>query len=128
MGLKERRLVDDAKREHIPAYEAKARAACGADVKMEIDWATFEDDATALEGLQSGLFTCCHALERVCKDDIGKSAVKERLKAFRIINVKDRAAIGFDCTDGIVTARLLDGGAASVGYAPDIARVIEAAL
>jgi hypothetical protein len=127
-GLEEKRLIEQAKTTHIPSYEKKMAETCGFNVKVDVDWNTFETDKKALEGLASGLHTGWVALKEICKDDIGKDAAKAKIKSFRLVNAKTKAEMSLRFDDGVITAALAEGGAASVGHSLTLARTISAGL
>ena len=61
---------------------------CGRAVPYEVDWASLENDAQALNFLDN---LSCHrlnmALRVICQDEMGKEAVRDGLKQVRLKNV-----------------------------------------
>jgi hypothetical protein len=62
---------------------------CGAPIPYDVDWASIQDDAGALNFIDN---VSCHrlnmALRMICQDEMGKEAVREGLKVVKLKNVK----------------------------------------
>jgi hypothetical protein len=103
MGLNERRRVKELQDTTLPGRVREIEEICGKAIPYEVDWASISEDAEALNFLDNA---SCHrlnmALRVICADAMGKEAVREGLKAIRLVNVKDKAAMKLAFTDGIL--------------------------
>ena len=92
MGLPERRKVKELQDITLPERSREIAEICGQAVPYEVDWASIENDAQALNFLDN---LSCHrlnmALRVICQDDMGRDAVREGLKLVRLRNVADPA-------------------------------------
>jgi len=98
MGLNERRKIKELQDVTFPARVKEIEEICGAPIPYEVDWESLADDAEGLNFIDN---ISCHrlnmALRVICRDDMGKQAVREGLKLVKLKNVKDQALkqIGF---------------------------------
>ncbi len=67
------------------SLEKRAKTACGATVHFEASGAT----AKTARGYAHELSRAARALERVCKDDIGKSAVTKNVRTVRVTSASE---------------------------------------
>ncbi|CAN5454854.1 hypothetical protein BH20ACI1_BH20ACI1_16240 [soil metagenome] len=79
----------------FPKYEKIITDNCdGAKVKYEVDFASFGDDYDALLRVPSmGLNESSYGIQRFCyytNDNIGKDAVKSKIKTVRLKNITDK--------------------------------------
>ncbi len=92
MGLQERRKIQELSQEVLPQRSQEIADICGTAVPYEVDWASLEHDAQALNFLDN---TACHrlnmALRMICIDDLGRQAVAGGLRLVRLRNVADPA-------------------------------------
>ncbi len=92
MGLPERRKVKELQDITLPERSREIAEICGQVVPYEVDWASIENDAQALNFLDN---VSCHrlnmALRMICQDDMGREAVREGLKLVRLRNVAEPA-------------------------------------
>ncbi len=92
MGLPERRKVKELQDITLPERSREIAEICGQAVPYEVDWASIENDAPALNFLDN---LSCHrlnmALRVICQDDMGREAVREGLKRVRLRNVAEPA-------------------------------------
>ena len=92
MGLPERRKVKELQDITLPERSREIAEICGQAVPYEVDWASIENDAQALNFLDN---LSCHrlnmALRVICQDDMGKAAVRDGLKLVRLKNVAEPA-------------------------------------
>lgn len=99
MGLAEKRKVKELQETVLPGRVKEIEEICGKGIPYDIDWASLAED---LEGLNFVDNISCHrlnmALRDICKDDLGKEAVRDGLKSVKLTNVKDKAAkkLAFD--------------------------------
>lgn len=92
MGLQERRMIEALKTQTLPERSREIEEICGRAIAYEVDWASLEHDAQALNFLDN---LSCHrlnmALRTICIDDMGREAVREGLKLVRLRNVAEAA-------------------------------------
>ncbi len=88
MGLPERRKIKELQDITLPERSREIAEICGRAVSYEVDWASLENDAQALNFLDN---LSCHrlnmALRVICQDEMGKEAVRDGLKQVRLKNV-----------------------------------------
>jgi hypothetical protein len=88
MGLQERRKIKELQDTVLPERSREIADICGVPIPYEVDWASLENDALALNFLDN---LSCHrlnmALRTICIDDMGRQAVSESLKKVRLQNV-----------------------------------------
>ncbi len=109
MGLAEKRAVQDFQNNKFDGWKKQICAAAGFEPKFQIAWETMAQDGYAHlfeEGFQKIYFQpLVNAFTEVCKDQMGKDAVKTSLKEIRICNksghYSPRPAINFE--NGILT-------------------------
>jgi hypothetical protein len=103
MGLQERRKVQELQQTTLPERSKEIEEICGAPILYEVDWASIENDATALNFLDN---LSCHrlnmALRTICIDDMGKEAVRDGLKLIRLRNVSDVAHLHLVFANGVL--------------------------
>ncbi len=105
MGLAEQRQIKEHTENTIPKIQKQVEQACGAVIPIEIDWDSFTKDPTSLSwlGTTSGLYVIGDALEGICTDDLGKTAVKNGVKKVRVKNVGDVADEKVEFAKGTLT-------------------------
>ena len=106
MTLAERRIVKDFETDRFPALRTRVEEAAGFPVPMEVQW-----DTLAVPG-ESRLYAECWplvyfepliaGLTAVCRDEMGRQAVKDAVKKIVIRNTKG-------CVYGDCWATLADG-------------------
>jgi len=103
MGLNERRKVKELQDSILPGRVKDIEEICGKGIAVEVDWASIQDDAEALNFLDN---VACHrlnmALRMICIDDMGKEAVREGLKSIRLKNIPDKAAKKLSFEGGVL--------------------------
>jgi hypothetical protein len=102
VGLNERRKIKELQDETLPGRVKEIEEICGKAIPYEVDWASFED----LESLNFMDNISCHrlnmALRMICQDDMGKEAVRDGLKAVKLVNVKDKSGVKMTFADGVL--------------------------
>ena len=87
MGLPERRKIKELQDITLPERSREIAEICGRAVPYEVDWASLENDAQALNFLDN---LSCHrlnmALRVICQDEMGKEAVRDGLKLIKLKN------------------------------------------
>jgi hypothetical protein len=133
MGLQEKRLLKQVLEEQRPQTKAEIKEICGAEIPVEIDQDSFMNDQYAkgcLEGVKGyGMDMAVEALKLVCKDDMGKDAVKEGLKKVLFRNLPNEKQMDLTTymKEGVVTVEAHWGGAGYVSSG-QIQDVIEGGL
>src|ERR1700677_1979010 len=104
MGLAEQRQVKEDQDKTIPKVQKQIEEACRATIPIDIDWDSFTKDPTSLSwlGTTSGLYVIADALESICSDDLGKTAVKEGGKKISVKNVLDTSDEKLNFNKGIL--------------------------
>jgi hypothetical protein len=101
MGLNERRKMKELQDVTFPARVEEIKEICGAPIPYEVDWDSLADDAEALNFIDN---LSCHrlnmALRVICRDELGKAAVRDGLKLVKLKNVKDKAAMHLGFQNG----------------------------
>ncbi|RKG73017.1 hypothetical protein D7W79_26780 [Corallococcus exercitus] len=100
MGLAERTEWATFKQESFASkVEELKRAAGGADLQVTLDEASFTTVA-AIQMLSNGIFDrLIDDLKSVCRDDIGRQAVREGIQTVHIVH-KDAPGYTLDLKDG----------------------------
>jgi hypothetical protein len=103
MGIQERRKVQELQQTVLPERSKEIAEICGLAVPYEVDWASIENDAAALNFLDN---LSCHrlnmALRTVCVDEMGRQAVREGLVLVRLRNVTDLAQMHMALNGGVL--------------------------
>ncbi len=104
MGLQERRLIQQHTNTLLPQVQADLKQACGGDIEVVVEWEGFENDMAALERLSSQCFDrLVKAIEWVCRDDLGKTALREKVHRVVVRNVPTAAERDLLLSDGVLT-------------------------
>lgn len=103
MGLPERRKIKELQDITLPERSREIAEICGRAVPYEVDWASLENDAQALNFLDN---LSCHrlnmALRVICQDEMGKEAVRDGLKQVRLKNVAEPQQRHLAFADGVL--------------------------
>jgi len=106
VGLNERRLIKELQDATLPARSAEIAEICGLAIPYEVDWASPEQDAQALNFVDN---TACHrlnmALRTICIDEMGREAEREGLKQVRLKNVAEPALRHIAFANGVLELR-----------------------
>jgi len=106
MGLEERRKIKELQEVTFPGRVKEIEEICGAPIPYDVDWSSLAGDLEALNFIDN---ISCHrlnmALRVICMDDMGKEAVREGLKAVRLVNVKDKADMKIEFSQGTLEMR-----------------------
>jgi hypothetical protein len=109
MGLEEKRLLKQVLEEQLPQTKAEIKEICGAEIPVEIEQDSFMNDQYAKAAFDYlklfGMDVVVEALKLVCKDDMGKEAVKEGLKkiVFKQLPNEKQNDLRAYMKDGVVT-------------------------
>lgn len=103
MGLNERRKIKELQDSVFPGRVKEIEEICGAPIPYEVDWDSFATDLEGLNFLDNG---SCHrlnmALRTICRDDLGKEAVRDGLKLIKLRNVASAAEMKIGYADGVL--------------------------
>jgi hypothetical protein len=114
MGLEEKRWIKEMKDETVPKYMAALKEIVGFDLPFEVDWDSYSKDLEGLRNLEyQGMDRINSAFREICRDDIGKDAVKESIKKIILKNIDDPSKKGITLEKGVVTINFAlgkDGG------------------
>lgn len=124
MGLEEKRAMAKVKSQYIPDFEGRIQEVTSFPVKLDLDWDSYGEDKSNLEGSESGFYTIMMALKSICADSLGKDLAKDAIKEVRLANGPFAVQMG----DGCVNVHLPNGGAASVSYSSQLAAAIGESL
>jgi hypothetical protein len=129
MGLEEKRWLAQERDEVMPEAQRALREIAGCELTYVVDWDSFANDLEALQNLQhQGFGRINDAFRDLCRDDVGKSAVKDALDSVHLQNLADPAEKSVTLADRTVRVRAAWG--AGDGYFVDaqIAKAISDAL
>lgn len=103
MGLAERRKIKELQEITFPERVQEIAEICGVAIPYDVDWASLADDAEALNFIDN---LSCHrlnmALRVICRDELGKAAVRDGMKVIQLKNVADKAAMRIRFQDGVL--------------------------
>ena len=103
MGLNERRKIKELQDVTFPGRVKEIEEICGAPIPYEVDWESLADDAAGLNFIDN---ISCHrlnmALRVICRDDMGREAVRDALKLVKLKNVKDASERKLEFSDGVL--------------------------
>lgn len=129
MGLPEKRAIEDAGK-WLPKREKEVQDISGAPIKYEVDWNTFENDLKGIQWLENnGPNEVSKAFRMVCKDQLGKDAVKGAVKKVVFKNAKDAKDKKLSLAKGVLEVQ----GAFALGTSGrvadmEIAKLLEKSL
>jgi hypothetical protein len=130
MDLAGRRVVQEFTDRRIPDLEASIKGYCPeGDIAVNVLWDSFEGDDDALQNLWLVFEQPSQGLEAVCKDDLGRQAVAEKIHQIVIRNVGSRDQVGATVSDGTLTVSMncAEAQAGTPGW-PEIEKVVTASL
>lgn len=101
MGLAEKRLAETIKSNELASFQNKINEIAGYDIKLDIDWDTFTAfDEYPLKRLVSVMFETVESfLKKICADEMGKEALKNKLSTIHLINTNDFNLIKVELKD-----------------------------
>lgn len=103
MGLEEKRWLKTHQTETLPKYQAELKELSGCDITYEVDWDSFASDLEAMQNLEYQGFGRFHdAMRSICRDEVGKEAVREGIKKVKVKNVDDPAKKKVTLSGGVV--------------------------
>jgi hypothetical protein len=127
MSLAEKNAISSVESQ-FDAYVDRIAAACGAKVKISVDWATYEGASVDAheKTIPAGMENLTSALEFVSENAIGKEELGKTLKSVTLKYVKADSDSAVDLKDGaLVYSGQWDGPCFTVG---DIQAKVEEAL
>jgi hypothetical protein len=100
MGLAEKRLAESIKTEKLPEFEAKLKDKAGYDIKVDIDWNTFTAfNQYPLERLDIIFDDLESFVKKICADDMGKEALKEKMTTIHLTNTENNDEVKMELKD-----------------------------
>lgn len=100
MGLAEKRLAESIKVEKLPEFEAKLKEKAGYDIKVDIDWNTFTAfNQYPLERLDIIFDDLESFVKKICADDMGKEALKEKMTTIHLTNTENNDEVKMELKD-----------------------------
>jgi len=100
MGLAEKRLAEEIKTDKLPKFESKLNEKAGYPIKVNIDWASFTAfDQYPLSRLDIVFDDIEGFVKKICQDDLGKEALKEKLSTIQITNSDKREDLKMELKD-----------------------------
>ena len=103
MGLNERRMIKELQDVTFPERVKDIEEICGKAIPYEVDWDSLADDAAGLNFIDN---LSCHrlnmALRVICKDDMGKQAVRDGLNLIKLKNVKEANSMKMSFDGGVL--------------------------
>ncbi|WP_163407016.1 hypothetical protein [Flavobacterium ajazii] len=100
MGLAEKRLAEAIKVEKLPEFEAKLKDKAGYDIKVDIDWNTFTAfNQYPLERLDIVFDDLESFVKKICADDLGKEALKDKLTTIHLTNTEHNDEVKMELKD-----------------------------
>jgi hypothetical protein len=112
IGLNERRSMEVIEKESIPSYEADLKTACpDSNIKILMDWASFGTQTEAYtkfaesprsDPYNRGFGSAINAIGEVCRDDLGKKAIAQKLQAMKLVHVAGLAEGRGEVANGVL--------------------------
>jgi len=100
MGLAEKRLAESIKTEKLPQFEAKLKDKAGYDIKIDIDWDTFTAfNQYPLERLDIIFDDLESFVKKICADDMGKEALKDKMTTIHLTNTENNDEVNMELKD-----------------------------
>jgi hypothetical protein len=103
MGLNERRKMKELQDVNFPGRVKEIEEICGQAIPYDVDWDSLAYD---LEGLNFIDNISCHrlnmALRAICRDELGKEAVRSGLKLVKLKNVKGESEKQISFANGVL--------------------------
>ncbi|MDR7212059.1 hypothetical protein [Flavobacterium piscis] len=100
MGLAEKRLAESIKVDKLPQFEAKLKDKAGYDIKVDIDWNTFTAyDEYPLSRLDIIFDDLESFVKKICSDDMGKEALKEKMTTIKLTNTENNDEVKMELKD-----------------------------
>jgi len=107
MGLAEKRLAEEIKTEKLPAFESKLNERAGYPIKVDIDWASFTAfDQYPLSRLDIIFDDIEGFVKKICQDDLGKEALKEKMSTIHLTNSNVREDLKMELKDNTFSLHL----------------------
>ncbi len=130
MGLAEKRLAESIKTEKLPAFESKLNDIAGYPIRVDIDWATFTGyDEYPLTRLDIVFDDLTSFVKKICTDDMGKEALKEKMTAICLTNTDNSELVSMDLQDNaLVLVVQLAGSSFSSQTDSQLANYVEKLL
>ena len=130
MGLAEKRLAESIKTDKLPAFESKLNDIAGYPIKVDIDWSTFTAyDEYPLTRLDIVFDDLTSFVKKICTDDMGKEALKEKLSTISLTNTDNKDLVNMELKDNTLALVVqLAGGSFSSQTDSQLANYVEKLL
>ncbi len=130
MGLAEKRLAESIKTDKLPAFESKLNDIAGYPIKVNIDWNTFTVyDEYPLTRLDIVFDDLTSFVKKICTDDMGKDALKEKMTAISLTNTDNKDLVNIELKDNTLALVVqLAGGSFSSQTDSQLANYVEKLL
>lgn len=108
MGLKERRLAEKIKIEEFTPFQQELNSIAGTPIAVTVDWDSFtQHDEYPLSRLKNNVFDpLIGTFTSLCRDQMGKDAVRENIASITATNVLDPEQVGVTFEDKTVTVKV----------------------
>lgn len=73
---------------------------------VEFDWKSFGEDEEALNNISNCWEHTLQGVEKVCEDEVGRTAVKKGLKKIKIVNMQEDKDAKLDFKNGTLTLEM----------------------
>lgn len=104
MGLAEKRLAEEIKTEKLPELESKLNERAGYPIKVNIDWDSFTAyDKYPLTRLDIVFDDIEGFVKKICQDDMGKEALKDKMTSIQLSNTAQREEVKMELKDNTLT-------------------------
>lgn len=130
MGLAEKRLAQEIQNEKLPAFESKIKDISGYDIKVDIDWDTFTAyDTYPLSRLDIVFDDLTGFVKKICADDLGKEALKEKMSTIKLTNTENADDLKMEFSGDVLDLRVKLAGDSFSAYSDSqIASYVEGQL
>ena len=103
-GVEEKRALTSLKDQAVPSTEKRLKELTGAEIKYDVDWASFENDLKAMNDVAyHGFQEVEVAMRYVGRDQIGKDGIQKGVKTIKFKNIEDPAQKKISLADGILS-------------------------
>ena len=103
MGLAEKRQLAQLRDVTAPKYQSELQKITGSEIVYDIDWASFADNAGAMNNLEAKcLKPLSEVFRKITSDDLGKEAVQASIQTIRLSHGKEAHIPSFTLRGGVL--------------------------
>lgn len=103
MGLQEKRMLKTLQEDVLPEREKEIQKITGVKIKYEVNWDSMASSLGVMERFRDCAFKSLNeSFTSVCRDDIGKGAVKESIQTIHFSQGGDSNMTGVTLKDGLL--------------------------